>query len=33
VLQTVEERAIDAAQFALPSNLKKQEMPRMPQGR
>jgi Asp-tRNA(Asn)/Glu-tRNA(Gln) amidotransferase C subunit len=33
VLQTVEERAIDAAHFALPSNLKKQEMPRMPQGR
>jgi hypothetical protein len=33
VLQTVEERAIDAGQFTLPPNLKKQEMPQMPQGR
>jgi Asp-tRNA(Asn)/Glu-tRNA(Gln) amidotransferase C subunit len=32
VLQTVEERAIDAAQFTLPPNLKKTEMPQMPQG-
>ena len=31
VLQTVEERAVDAAQFTLPSGLKKQEMPKMPQ--
>ena len=31
VLQTVEERAIDAAQFTLPPGLKKTEMPRMPQ--
>jgi len=31
LLQTLEERAIDAAQFTLPSGLKKQEMPKMPQ--
>ena len=31
VLQTIEERVIDAAQFTLPPNLKKTEMPKMPQ--
>jgi hypothetical protein len=29
VLQTVEERAIDAGQFTLPPNLRKQDMPQM----
>jgi hypothetical protein len=33
VLQSVEERAIDAAQFTLPPNLRNQEITQMPPGR